>query len=134
MSFYYSYLGHGHVGLQLVYLLPQPRLKRAVYYEAARVIDSRGGYSDTPGGGLSSPLGQQESEITWVLLGWVRLGFCFALLGSCAECRDWGDTGDIYGFIGIYNRSFVISTCLLVGDDCSGVDVRALMLCFSKAS
>lgn len=54
--FKHSYLGHGHVGLQLVYLLAQPRLIRAVYNEAVPVIDSYGTHSDTPGGGLFSPL------------------------------------------------------------------------------
>lgn len=117
MSFKYSYLGHGHVGLQLVYLMPQPRLKRAVYYEAARGIDSRSGQSGTPGGGTLAQFNQWERGITWVLAQGVRLRFCFALLRICDECRGTGDTGDIYGFIGVYNRLFVIYTCMTDDED-----------------
>lgn len=47
----------------------------------------------------------------------VRLWFCFALLRICDECRGCGDTGDIYGFISVYNVLFVINTCMLDGDD-----------------
>lgn len=46
------------VGLQLVYLLPQPRLKEAVCYEAAPKSDSRGRQSDQVGGGALSALDQ----------------------------------------------------------------------------
>lgn len=75
MSFKYRYLGHGHIGLQLVYLLPQPRLKRAVYYEAARAIDGQTGQSDASGGGTLFSFGQSERGITWVLAQGVRLRF-----------------------------------------------------------
>lgn len=46
------------VGLQLVYLLAQPRLKEAVCYEAAPKIDSRGTQLDKGGGGQLSVLDQ----------------------------------------------------------------------------
>lgn len=46
------------VGLQLVYLLPQPRLKEAVCYEAAPKSDSRGRHSDQRRGGTLSALDQ----------------------------------------------------------------------------
>lgn len=46
------------IGLQLVYLLPQPRLKEAVCYEAAPESDSRGGHSDQRGGGTYLALSQ----------------------------------------------------------------------------
>lgn len=42
-------------------------------------------------------------------------------------CRDWGDTGDIYLFIGLHKWSFVIYTCLLDGGECCDVDVCALV-------
>lgn len=62
MCFKYGYLGHGHVGLQLVYLLPQPRLKRAVYNVAAPGIDSRGSRPEKSGGGISVPFGPIVKE------------------------------------------------------------------------
>lgn len=46
------------VGLQLVYLLAQPRLKRAVCYEAPPESDKRGTHSDKLGGGTLSVLDQ----------------------------------------------------------------------------
>lgn len=95
------------------------------------MIDSQCSHSDSSGGGLASPVDQWGGEITWVLAQRDRLRFCFALLRICAECRDWRDTGDIYGFIDVYNRSFVIYTCLY---DCCDVDVCVLMLCLFKSS
>lgn len=68
------------VGLQLVYLLPQPRLKEAVCYEAAPRSDSRGSHSDKLEGGASSALDQWVMRIMWVVAHRVRLMFCFALL------------------------------------------------------
>lgn len=64
----------------------------------------------------------------------VRLSFCFALLRICDECRDWRDTGDIYGFTGVSNGSFVSCTCLLYNGDCCGAEACAAKLCFSKTS
>lgn len=46
------------VGLQLVYLLAQPRLKQAVCYEAAPELDNPGIHSDKLGGGTLSVLNQ----------------------------------------------------------------------------
>lgn len=46
------------VGLQLVYLLAQPRLKGAVCYEAAPESDNRGTHSDKRGGGTLYVLDQ----------------------------------------------------------------------------
>lgn len=46
------------VGLQLVYLLPQPRLKEAVCYEVAPKSGSHGRHSDQLRGGALSLLDQ----------------------------------------------------------------------------
>lgn len=45
-------------------------------------------------------------------------------------CRDCGDTGDIYGFIGVSNWLFVIPDYLLDGDHCCAVDTSVLA-CFA---
>lgn len=72
-------LGHGYVGLQLVYLRPQPTLMRAVYYVAASETGIRGGQSQASTGGASLALSLWEFRITWVLAQRVRWSHCFAL-------------------------------------------------------
>lgn len=83
-------LGHGHVGLQLVYLHPQPTLMGAVYYVAAAETDNYGGQSQALAGGASLAASLWEFRITWVLAQRVRWSLCFALpWSSDGEHTDW---------------------------------------------
>lgn len=82
-------LGHGHVGLQLVYLRPQPTLMWAVYYVASSQTDFRGGQSQASMGGAWLAPSLWGFRITWVLAQRVRWSLCFALPWSWDGSTDW---------------------------------------------